>query len=59
MSSCDETEHYDLRKGQGRGATEIDIIEIMSGKSKRLPLVKSHVQIPYAAMTLQVAPFPC
>jgi hypothetical protein len=55
FNSCDETEHFDLLKGQGRGATEIDIIEIMPGEGGRLPLVKAHVERPYAAMTLQVS----
>ena len=51
---CDETEHFDLLKHEGRGATEIDIIEIMPGEEGRLPLVTAPIERPYVAMTLQV-----
>lgn len=56
ISGCDSTSHYDLDAGRGRGATEIDIIEIMAGPAGKLPIVKNDVQRPYTSMTLQVAP---
>ena len=54
LSACDITTHYSLNKHQGRGATEIDMIEVMPGPSTPLPLVKNHVKRPYSSMTLQV-----
>ena len=56
ISGCDVTSHYALNPGRGRGATEIDIIEIMPGPSGKLPIVKNDVQRPYNSMTLQLAP---
>lgn len=56
ISGCDITSHYSLIPGQGRGATEIDIIEVMPGPSGKLPIVKNNVQRPYTSMTLQLAP---
>ncbi len=56
ISGCDITSHYNLRPGKGRGATEIDIIEVMPGPSTPLPIVKNNVRRPYVAMTLQAAP---
>ena len=54
ISGCDVTEHFDLNSHQGRGATEIDILEIMTGKPGPLPVVHNNVQRPYNSMTLQV-----
>lgn len=54
ISGCDETGHYDMSPGKGRGATEIDIVEVMPGPSGRLPIVKNGLQRPYNTMTLQV-----
>eukprot|EP01041_Mallomonas_annulata_P007831 gene7831-16016_t len=56
ISGCDLTTHYSLNPGQGRGSTEIDVVEIMSGSFKKLPIVKNNVHQPYASMTLQLAP---
>eukprot|EP00602_Paraphysomonas_sp_CaronLab_P012455 CAMPEP_0185041464 /NCGR_PEP_ID=MMETSP1103-20130426/40766_1 /TAXON_ID=36769 /ORGANISM="Paraphysomonas bandaiensis, Strain Caron Lab Isolate" /LENGTH=529 /DNA_ID=CAMNT_0027581193 /DNA_START=186 /DNA_END=1772 /DNA_ORIENTATION=+ len=56
VSGCDVTEHFDMVAGEGRGATEIDIIEVMPGEMGRLPFVKKPIERPYVAMTLQVAP---
>jgi beta-glucanase (GH16 family) len=56
ISACDVTNHFGLNKGQGRGATEIDIIEVMPGPSTALPFVKNNVRRPYNSMTLQLAP---
>ena len=36
ISGCDVTAHYALNPRQGRGATEIDIIEVMAGESGTL-----------------------
>ena len=55
ISGCDITTHYDLNPRQGRGATEIDIIEIMAGEPGPLPVV-TDMQRPYVSMTLQTAP---
>lgn len=55
ISGCDVTTHYSLHKKQGRGATEIDMIEVMSGPSDKLPLVKNDLRRPYSSMTLQVS----
>ena len=56
ISGCDVTSHYSLTPGVGRGATEIDIVEVMPGPSGKLPICKNNVQRPYSSMTLQVAP---
>lgn len=39
---------------QGRGATEIDLIEVMPGPPGKLPICKNALQRPYSSMTLQV-----
>ena len=56
ISGCDVTSHYSLTPGVGRGATEIDIVEVMPGPAGKLPICKNGVQRPYSSMTLQVAP---
>ena len=56
ISGCDETSHFSMKKGKGRGATEIDLIEVMPGPSSKLPFVKNNVHRPYSSMTLQIAP---
>eukprot|EP00566_Odontella_aurita_P007245 CAMPEP_0113567588 /NCGR_PEP_ID=MMETSP0015_2-20120614/23356_1 /TAXON_ID=2838 /ORGANISM="Odontella" /LENGTH=717 /DNA_ID=CAMNT_0000469993 /DNA_START=237 /DNA_END=2390 /DNA_ORIENTATION=+ /assembly_acc=CAM_ASM_000160 len=57
VSACNEANHYGLNPRQGRGATEIDIIEGMMGDSGG-PLADTvpAVDLPYVDMTLQVAP---
>ena len=55
LTSCATTSHYSLHPGQGRGATEIDLLEIMGG-IKKLTLVETPVSQPFISMTLQVAP---
>lgn len=52
ISACDVTQHYGMRKHQGRGATEIDVIECMSGAKGKLPIVEN-IERPYVSMTLQ------
>lgn len=54
ISGCDITNHFSLNAQQGRGATEIDIIEVMAGPPTKLPVVKNNVHRPYTSMTLQV-----
>jgi beta-glucan synthesis-associated protein KRE6 len=54
ISGCDVTAHYNMHPGQGRGATEIDVVEVMAGPSTPLPIVKNFVTRPYNSMTLQV-----
>lgn len=55
LSGCSVTNHFDLNPMQGRGATEIDILEVMPGEKGVLPVVKGPIERPYGAMTLQVA----
>jgi len=57
ISRCNLLNHYGLHPSQGRGATEIDIVEVMAGyDDKALPSTVPPVQFPYADLTLQVAP---
>ena len=53
ISGCDVTEHFELHAHQGRGATEIDVVEVMPGTGP-LPVVPKGVKLPYNSMTLQV-----
>lgn len=45
-----------LETGKGRGATEIDLVEVMPGPNTKLPMLKNNVRRPYSSMTLQLAP---
>lgn len=54
VSACNIQNHYGLHKHQGRGATEIDIVEVMYGDSGALPSTIPPIERPYADMTLQV-----
>ena len=56
ISACDVATHYSFNPKQGRGATEIDLIEVMPGKPGNLPIVQPDISRPYGTMTLQVAP---
>lgn len=56
LSGCAVTEHYAMKANKGRGATEIDIIEVMAGVDSSLPLVHNNLSRPYSSMTLQLAP---
>jgi beta-glucan synthesis-associated protein KRE6 len=56
ISACGITDHYSMHAGQGRGATEIDLVEVMPGKAGVLPLTKPAVSRPYGTSTLQIAP---
>ena len=54
ISACDAQNHFGLNPHQGRGATEIDVIEVMSGWSGGLPNTDPPISIPYGDLTLQV-----
>lgn len=56
ISACNEQNHYGLNSFQGRGSTEIDFLEVMSGKTGWLPSTDPQIAAPYASMTLQTAP---
>jgi beta-glucan synthesis-associated protein KRE6 len=57
ISACNSQNHFGMHPFQGRGATEIDLIEIMMGDSNGpLPATNPPIELPYADMTLQVAP---
>jgi beta-glucan synthesis-associated protein KRE6 len=55
ISACNAQNHYGMHPFQGRGATEIDLVEVMTGDSKGpLSGTDPPVSIPYADFTLQV-----
>jgi len=57
ISPCNVQNHFGLNTYQGRGATEIDIIELMAGYSEEnLPATDPPINFPYLDMTLQIAP---
>jgi len=57
ISACNLQNHFGLNALQGRGATEIDLIEIMAGEDVGfLKGTSPGVGYPYADLTLQVAP---
>jgi len=57
ISACNEQNHFGMHPFQGRGSTEIDLLEVMTGYSKgRLGDTNPSILYPYADMTLQVAP---
>lgn len=56
LSACNRQNHYGMHPYQGRGATEIDIIEGMMGDSNGpLPDTNPNISLPYVDMTLQVS----
>jgi beta-glucanase (GH16 family) len=56
ISACNAQNHYGMNAYQGRGATEIDIVEIMTGFSDGpLEGTDPPVELPYCDMTLQVS----
>jgi len=56
ISACNRENHYGMNPFQGRGATEIDIVEVMTGDSNGpLPSTKPNISLPYADLTLQVS----
>ena len=56
ISACNKVNHFGLNPEQGRGATEIDVLELMGGDSggKALPATSPPISLPYVDMTLQV-----
>lgn len=61
ISACNSINHYGLNSNQGRGATEIDLVEVMPGYNTGwgnvpLPNTFPPIRYPYADMTLQIAP---
>jgi beta-glucanase (GH16 family) len=54
ISGCNRVEHYGLNVEQGRGATEIDVLELMAGDAGILPSTYPPISLPYVDMTLQV-----
>lgn len=56
ISACNLQNHFGLNAYQGRGATEIDIIEMMTGDPGPLPQTYPSIGYPYADFTLQIAP---
>ena len=56
ISACNRQNHYGMNPFQGRGATEIDLIEVMTGDNSDGPLPGTNppVELPYADFTLQV-----
>ena len=55
ISACNAQNHFGMNSFQGRGATEIDLIEVMTGKDDGpLPSTLPEVSYPYADFTLQV-----
>jgi beta-glucanase (GH16 family) len=49
ISACGVTDHYDFNPQQGRGATEIDLMEAMPGDPAPLPIVKNNLHRPYVS----------
>jgi hypothetical protein len=57
ISACNQNNHFGMHPFQGRGATEIDLVEVMTGNSNGpLPGTNPPISLPYCDMTLQVAP---
>lgn len=55
ISACNKENHFGMHPHQGRGATEIDLVEVMTGYSKDvLPSTTPPLKFPYGDLTLQV-----
>jgi Beta-glucan synthesis-associated protein SKN1/KRE6/Sbg1 len=58
LSACNRENHFGMNPFQGRGATEIDLVEVMTGYSKKpLPGTNPPLNFPYGDLTLQVRGF--
>lgn len=56
ISACNSENHFGMKPHLGRGATEIDILEVMTGsKSANLGATNPQLTYPYADFTLQVS----
>lgn len=53
FSKCNKINHFNLHPSQGRGAPEIDMLEVMAGKEK---LINTPINKPYYSTSLQIAP---
>lgn len=53
FSACNIVNHFDFHALQGRGAPEIDILEVMPGKEE---LINTPIHKPYLSTSLQIAP---
>lgn len=60
ISACNSQNHFGMLPFRGRGATEIDIVEVMAGSDAKtgasIAGTDPAVSYPYADFTLQVAP---
>ncbi|KAG5178471.1 beta-1,6-glucan active enzyme, family GH16 [Tribonema minus] len=57
ISACNGVKHFGMHAHQGRGSTEIDIIEVMAGKPGYPEIIEwDKIGLPYMSATLQVAP---
>lgn len=55
ISACNKENHFGMKPNQGRGATEIDIVEVMTGPATGgLPGTHPLIDYPYCDFTLQV-----
>ena len=55
ISACNKVNEFGLHPFQGRGATEIDLVEVMTGPStSAIPATDPPITVPYTDMTLQV-----
>lgn len=55
ISACDKQNHFGMLPNVGRGATEIDIVEVMTGSlTGGLPGTTPVIDYPYCDLTLQV-----
>ena len=53
ISACNVVNHYNMQPHEGRGAPEVDILEVMPGEEK---LVNTPINKPYFSASYQVAP---
>lgn len=59
FSACNAHNHFGMHPFRGRGATEIDIVEVMTGSSDgALRSTFPPIEYPYADFTLQVCDIP-
>lgn len=56
VSACNKINHFGLHGYQGRGSTEIDVIEAQPGTSDDPLMNLGKVSSPYVSTTLQLAP---
>jgi beta-glucan synthesis-associated protein KRE6 len=55
ISACNKENHFGMKPNTGRGSTEIDIVEVMTGTlTGGLPSTNPKIDYPYCDFTLQV-----